>query len=260
MYMYVRELGNGTFGRVLLVYNTRLQRHEAVKCLKQDSPLPAQEEITFHGCLPPHKNVVEFYGVFVDREHLFLSMEYAPQGDLFNAISGKLLLEKTAAFYFRQVLEAVGHCHANGVAHRDVKLENLLLDGDTVKLCDFGYACPIDSKVKRVVGTPVYLAPEVILKDPEASLEKADVWACGVVLYCMLVGKYPFAGESDYLQVCKNIVSLNFSVPTNLTPEARCILQRMLEPDYKKRPSVADLKDHPWLDGWIGSPDSPVSS
>lgn len=257
--MFVRELGHGTFGRVLLVYNRRMQRHEAVKCLKRGGVLPVQDEIAFHGCLPHHKNVVDFYGVFVDKDHVFLSMEYAPQGDLLGAISGKFLAEATAAFYFRQVLEAVGHCHANGIAHRDVKLENLLLDGDTVKLCDFGYACPLDSKLQRVVGTPVYLAPEVITKEPDASLEKADVWACGVLLYCMLVGQYPFAGEGDYLKVCKNIVALNFSIPSGLSSGARSILQRMLESDYKKRPTVAELREHPWLAGWAGASESPVS-
>ena len=247
MYTYVKELGKGTFGRVLLVHNYVHQRYEAVKCIKLAGPLPPQEEIIYHGDLPPHTNIVDFYNVFVDNDHVFMSMQYAPDGDMFTMLSGKVFSEKTACFYFNQLLDAVLHCHSNGIAHRDIKLENMLLDGGTVKLCDFGYSCPIDAKGVPVVGTPQYLAREIILKEPSADLAKADVWACGVVLYTMLVGGYPFGGGNDLREVCKSIISLDFKVPALLTPLAKDIIQKILSPDHLKRPSVFDLKNHPWV-------------
>jgi serine/threonine protein kinase len=103
----------------------------------------------------------------------------------------------------------------------------------------------------------VYLAPEVILRDKTANLANADVWACGVVLYIMLVGKYPFVGGTDYIQVCKNIVTLNFDIPHTLTPSAKDLLQKMFEKDHNKRQSIEELKNHPWVIGLDYSPDSP---
>lgn len=247
MYLYVKELGKGTFGRVLLVYNCVHNRYEAVKCVKIDGPLPAQEEIMYHGSLPPHPNVVDFYNVFVDHNYVFMSIQYAPEGDMFTALSGKVFSEKTACYYFNQLLDAVSHCHKNGLAHRDIKLENLLLDGETIKLCDFGYSCPVDAKGLPIVGTPQYLAREIIMRDPFADLAKADVWACGVVLYSMLSGGYPFGGGDDLKEICKNIISLNFKVPPFFTPLAKDIISKILTPNYSKRPSAHELKNHPWV-------------
>lgn len=247
MYQFVKELGKGTFGRVVLVYNYILGRYEAVKCVKRTTHVLYQEEIVYHGSLPSHPNIIDFYNVLVDNDYLFISMEYAHNGDMFTAISHGLFSEKSACFYFCQLLDAVEHCHLNGIAHRDIKLENLLLDGNVLKLCDFGYSYPIDKKIMQVVGTPIYLAPEIIMRDPSADLTKADVWACGIVLFIMLTGSYPFEGKKNVIEVYKNIVSLNFKIPPLVSSEAKDIILKILTPDHSKRLGILELKKHPWV-------------
>ncbi|KAF3596981.1 hypothetical protein DY000_02026425 [Brassica cretica] len=121
-----------------------------------------------------------------------------------------------ARFFFQQLISGVNYCHAMQICHRDLKLENTLLDGSPaprLKICDFGYSksSVLHSQPKSTVGTPAYIAPEILLRQ-EYDGKMADVWSCGVTLYVMLVGAYPFedpAEPRDYrktIQV-KNLLS-----------------------------------------------------
>lgn len=166
-----------------------------------------------------HPHVIALHEVFLTQTHLVLVMEYARCGDLFNHVHRhKGLTEKEAHWFFQQIVLALDYCHRMGVCIRDIKLENTLLDGPDrcapnqllVKLCDFGFSkhAELDSAPESLVGTPAYLAPEVISRvgsymtpsgsgPPENKANTydgtaADIWSLGVLLYAMVIGTYPF--------------------------------------------------------------------
>lgn len=130
-----------------------------------------------------HPNIVRFKEVFLTATHLGIVMEYAAGGELFDRIvrAGRFS-EDEARFFFQQLVCGVRCCHAEGVCHRDLKLENTLLDGrpaPRLKICDFGYSksALFDSQPKSTVGTPAYIAPEVLSRK-QYDGEVADVWSC----------------------------------------------------------------------------------
>jgi serine/threonine-protein kinase SRK2 len=148
-------------------------------------------------------------------------MEYASGGELFDRISAAgRFLEPEARYFFQQVVAGVLHCHRSGVCHRDLKLENTLLDAahpPRVKICDFGYSKSslMHSAPKTAVGTPAYIAPEVLKKEPYQG-GAADVWSLGVTLYVMLVGSYPFEDPRDpgnFLHTIRRIVAAAYVIP-----------------------------------------------
>ena len=165
------------------------------------------------------------FKVFLTSNHLVLAMEYAPGGDLFRYVSSKRSLgEDEARWFFQQLIVAVDYCHRMGVASRDIKLENTLLDTSPrrlIKLADFGFSKDEQQSAPTSrVGTPAYLAPEVIVSKPGTWYDgkKADIWSCGVLLYILVTGTYPFQRVRD--SAMKGPQRLN------------AILNRILSVDY----------------------------
>ncbi|KAL3592297.1 hypothetical protein D5086_010937 [Populus alba] len=142
------------------------------------------------------------------------------------------------------------------ICHRDLKLENTLLDGNTVprvKICDFGYSksAVLHSQPKSTVGTPAYIAPEVLSKK-EYDGKIADVWSCGVTLYVMLVGAYPFEdpdGPKDFRKTIGRILSVHYSIPDYVRVSIECkhLLTRIFVADPEKRITIPEIKKHPWF-------------
>ena len=158
-------------------------------------------EIVNHRSLR-HPNIIRFKEVVLTPTHLAIVMEYAAGGELFERIceAGRFH-EDEARYFFQQLVCGVSYCHAMQICHRDLKLENTLLDGSPaprLKICDFGYSksSVLHSRPKSTVGTPAYIAPEVLSRR-EYDGKHADVWSCGVTLYVMLVGAYPFEDPKD---------------------------------------------------------------
>ena len=144
-----------------------------------------------------------------------------------------------AKFLFKQVAKGLAYCHRNRVLHRDIKLENLLLDDEgTVKICDFGVSQLLSKStdlVKDQCGTPAYMAPEVFLCDQKYSGQKADVWSLGVCLFAMLCGMVPFKGRS-ITDLKDAIVNQTLKYPKEskkkLSREARHLIKIMLRKDF----------------------------
>ncbi|MBA0549605.1 hypothetical protein Golob_020626 [Gossypium lobatum] len=142
------------------------------------------------------------------------------------------------------------------VCHRDLKLENTLLDGSPaprLKICDFGYSKSslLHSQPKSTVGTPAYIAPEVLLKK-EYDGKVADVWSCGVTIYVMLVGAYPFEDPEDprnFHKTIHRIIHVQYSIPdyVHISPECRHLISRIFVADPAERISIPEIKNHEWF-------------
>eukprot|EP01051_Picozoa_sp_SAG22_P013007 SAG22_NODE_1410_length_4481_cov_10.703788_4_plen_455_part_00 len=213
-----------------------------------------------------HPNVIQLLEVIYDGELVYIIMELAAGGELFAKLSDEGRFgEPTANRYFGQLCSGVAYMHARGVCHRDLKLENLLLDGSgaTLKLTDFGFAKNYtDSAPKTCIGTAVYVAPEVLRLEPYDG-PKVDAWAAGVILYTMLVGGYPFNFGSTqgvsrkgdtalYKKLMAGWAGTGGIPPTiKASQVVRDLLGKLLEPDPEKRWTVAQaLAAHPWLKAW----------
>ncbi|KAJ4891029.1 Serine/threonine-protein kinase SRK2I [Raphanus sativus] len=161
-----------------------------------------------------------------------------------------------ARFFFQQLISGVSYCHAMQICHRDLKLENTLLDGSPaprLKICDFGYSksSVLHSQPKSTVGTPAYIAPEVLLRQ-EYDGKIADVWSCGVTLYVMLVGAYPFEDPDeprDYRKTIQRILSVKYAIPEDvrISPECCHLISRIFVADPATRISIPEIKNHAWF-------------
>uniref|UniRef100_A0A8D1YLE1 calcium/calmodulin-dependent protein kinase n=1 Tax=Sus scrofa TaxID=9823 RepID=A0A8D1YLE1_PIG len=177
-------------------------------------------------------------------------------GELFeDIVAREYYSEADASHCIQQILEAVLHCHQMGVVHRDLKPENLLLasklKGAAVKLADFGLAIEVEGEQQAwfgFAGTPGYLSPEVLRKDPYG--KPVDLWACGVILYILLVGYPPFWDEDQH-RLYQQIKAGAYDFPSpewdTVTPEAKDLINKMLTINPSKRITAAEALKHPWI-------------
>ena len=168
--------------------------------------------------------------------------------------------EKTARYYFWQIMRGVLYCHCHNLCHRDLKLENLLLDasGDKIKITDFGFAKNMESGCRTILGTAVYVAPEVL--DGEAyDGALADVWSCGVILYTLICGRYPFQEAAGTGGVGgtpqQNVRLMNVLQKQKYKMTVPCsdslidLMDGLMEPDPEKRLTTEQVVMHPWVVG-----------
>ncbi|KAI5654881.1 hypothetical protein M9H77_32068 [Catharanthus roseus] len=257
-YEIVKDIGSGNFGVAKLVRDRWSNELFAVKFIERGQKIDehVQREIMNHRSLK-HPNIIRFKEVLLTPTHLAIVMEYAAGGELFERIcnSGRFN-EHEARFFFQQLISGVSYCHSMEICHRDLKLENTLLDGSAaprVKICDFGYSksSVFHSQPKSTVGTPAYIAPEVLSKK-EYDGKLADVWSCGVTLYVMLVGAYPFEDPTDpknFKKTIGRILSAQYSFPdyVRVSVECRHLLSRIFVAIPEKRISIPEIRRHPWF-------------
>uniref|UniRef100_A0A674N156 calcium/calmodulin-dependent protein kinase n=1 Tax=Takifugu rubripes TaxID=31033 RepID=A0A674N156_TAKRU len=177
-------------------------------------------------------------------------------GELFeDIVAREYYSEADASHCIQQILESVHHCHVNGIVHRDLKPENLLLasklKGAAVKLADFGLAIEVQGDQQAwfgFAGTPGYLSPEVLRKDPYG--KPVDMWACGVILYILLVGYPPFWDEDQH-RLYQQIKAGAYDFPSpewdTVTPEAKDLINKMLTINPSKRITASEALKHPWI-------------
>uniref|UniRef100_A0A672F9Q9 calcium/calmodulin-dependent protein kinase n=1 Tax=Salarias fasciatus TaxID=181472 RepID=A0A672F9Q9_SALFA len=182
--------------------------------------------------------------------------ELVTGGELFeDIVAREYYSEADASHCIQQILESVNHCHINGIVHRDLKPENLLLasklKGAAVKLADFGLAIEVQGDQQAwfgFAGTPGYLSPEVLRKDPYG--KPVDMWACGVILYILLVGYPPFWDEDQH-RLYQQIKAGAYDFPSpewdTVTPEAKDLINKMLTINPAKRVTATDALKHPWI-------------
>ncbi|KAM0032194.1 putative protein kinase CAMK-OST1L family [Helianthus debilis subsp. tardiflorus] len=257
-YDLVKDIGSGNFGVARLMRDKQTKELVAVKYIERGEKIDenVQREIINHRSLR-HPNIVRFRELILTPTHLAIVMEYASGGELFDRIcNAGRFNEDEARFFFQQLISGVSYCHSMQVCHRDLKLENTLLDGSPaprLKICDFGYSksSVLHSQPKSTVGTPAYIAPEVLLRQ-EYDGKIADVWSCGVTLYVMLVGGYPFEDPNepkDFRKTIHRILHVQYSIPENIqiSPECRHLISRIFVGDPAQRITMAEIKQHEWF-------------
>uniref|UniRef100_A0A1J3DJQ9 non-specific serine/threonine protein kinase n=1 Tax=Noccaea caerulescens TaxID=107243 RepID=A0A1J3DJQ9_NOCCA len=257
-YEIVKDIGSGNFGVAKLVRDNSSKELFAVKFIERGQKIDehVQREIMNHRSLN-HPNIIRFKEVLLTATHLAIVMEYAAGGELFDRIcSAGRFSEDEARFFFQQLISGVSYCHSLQICHRDLKLENTLLDGSAaprVKICDFGYSKSgvLHSQPKTTVGTPAYIAPEVLSKK-EYDGKIADVWSCGVTLYVMLVGAYPFEDPSDpkdFRKTIGRILRSQYSIPdyVRVSDECKHLLSRIFVANPEKRITMEEIKNHSWF-------------
>ena len=209
-YLYGRRIGQGAFGKVNLGLNVLTGRVVAIKSFKK-TPIEKfrhrMKKIQYETELMQrfnHKNITKILEVFNDEEYMLIIMEYINGGNLFSFVKKRRKLsEKMARFLFRQIILGIQHIHSKNVVHRDIKLENILIDfNNNVKICDFGIGRVLKSTDELLYdkcGTPMYMAPEIILANEGNGYRgfPVDIWSSGITLYIMLSGKLPFNLDED---------------------------------------------------------------
>jgi serine/threonine protein kinase len=226
-YKLIKRIGHGAFAKVDLAVHESLNVHVAVKIIP-DSKLaksPCVEkglfEIEVYRNLR-HRNIVELFEVIRTEMNLCLVMEFAPNGDFYSILNRKgKLSENEARQYFRQIISALVYCHAQGFAHRDLKLENVFVgEFNEVKIGDFGLAGTLrtGNHMSTSCGSLRYASPEVLKGDPYSG-ELADVWSCGVMLFTFLAGYHPF-DDNAYMSLLQKIKYSHYELPDNLSADA----------------------------------------
>lgn len=252
-----KVLGKGAFGKVSLALHKLSKKLVALKLLNKEflknetSKEKVMQEVRILKRFR-HPNVVKLYETFESNKHIVVVMELCAGGDLLNYVRKRRRLKESYAKYiFKQIIEGIAHIHTKGVLHRDIKLDNILLDGKgIIKIGDFGVSriiTNINDKMTEQCGTPAYIAPE-ILRDQGYYGFSCDLWSAGVVLYAMLYGTVPFKAN-NMNDLHKLIMKAKYTLKDDITEEARDLLKNLLERDPRKRFAVTDIMAHTWMQG-----------
>ncbi|XP_041430224.1 calcium/calmodulin-dependent protein kinase type II delta chain isoform X16 [Xenopus laevis] len=259
-YQLFEELGKGAFSVVRRCIKINIGQEYAAKIIntkklsaRDHQKLEREAKICR---LLKHPNIVRLHDSISEEGFHYLVFDLVTGGELFeDIVAREYYSEADASHCIQQILEAVLHCHQMGVVHRDLKPENLLLasklKGAAVKLADFGLAIEVQGDQQAwfgFAGTPGYLSPEVLRKDPYG--KPVDMWACGVILYILLVGYPPFWDEDQH-RLYQQIKAGAYDFPSpewdTVTPEAKDLINKMLTINPAKRINATEALRHPWI-------------
>lgn len=248
MYTLGRVLDHGEFGMVRLATHIETGNFVAIKTVKLSDDL-TMEEVRLQQMVD-NEGVVKIFDVVKDDCCAHIVMEYMAKGSLFDLlVSGVRLTEAQARTYFLQVIAAVKACHAANIAHRDLKLENVMLDGHgNAKLGDFGLAAKMvpGHLLSGCCGSPNYAAPELWTKGARYHGQPSDVWSCGVLFYALLTGSMAYDAD-DIASLVRNVISADYKVPSRTSPEANDLLAKMFILDPARRITIDEICQHPWI-------------
>ncbi|KAH8338336.1 hypothetical protein KR059_000171 [Drosophila kikkawai] len=249
----IKKLGQGTYGKVQLGINKETGQEVAIKTIKkckieaEADLVRIRREVQIMSSVH-HPNIIHIYEVFENREKMVLVMEFAAGGELYDYLSErKVLGEEEARRIFRQVATAVYYCHKHKICHRDLKLENILLDEKgNAKIADFGLSNVFDDQ--RLLGTfcgsPLYASPEIVEGTPYQGPE-VDCWSLGVLLYTLVYGSMPFDG-SNFKRLVKQISQGDYYEPRKPS-RASTLIRDMLTVCPKKRATIEQICSHWWV-------------
>ena len=252
-----RKLGSGQFGHVYLaklkstqficaikVINKRRLLKETVKCINQ-----VRREIEIQSHLH-HPNILSIYNFFWDKKNIYLVIEYAPGGELYRILhkqKKERFSEPKAAFYIRQVCDAIEYIHKLHIIHRDIKPENILLSNEVIKLADFGWSIHQRSnKIRKTFcGTAEYMPPEVINDQPH--IPSSDLWCLGILIYELCAGEPPFTANNHQEIIHKIKIFKMKPYPDYFSYEVKDLIGKLMKISPKDRITIQEVKNHPWI-------------
>ena len=257
-YTFTKVIGHGQFGTVREAFrrSDADKKTFAIKSISkknlQNNSKSLKREFKIMRIVN-HVNIVRLYEAYEDQLFLHLVMENCTGGNIFERISQNgPFSEENASNLMKQLLETVEYLHSNNIAHRDLKPENLMyesVDSELVKICDFGTSIisSENNQLYSLVGTPYYLAPEVVDRRYSKS---CDVWSLGIILYFVLIGLHPFRGRTTktvFTKALQGYSSIDTTEFSHLSDQVKDLLKKMLCPNDRRRITSKQALDHPWF-------------
>ncbi|CAD8153913.1 unnamed protein product [Paramecium octaurelia] len=261
IYVLGKVLGVGSFGKVIAAkMRSNPMKQYAIKIIEKKK-VKGREDILANEIFIlqklDHPNIIKFHEVYQNRMNFYICMDYCKGGELVEWIPKryKNFHERNIQEIMKKIISAVAYIHGQGIVHRDIKAENIMIankkDDAEPKLIDFGLANKFDtSKLRRLksfVGTPMYMAPEVIQGKYD---EKCDIWSLGVLLFTLLSGHMPFHGETKeelYDNIQRANITFIYNAWKNVSDNAKDLVRRMLQKNPNLRPSAINLLKHEWF-------------
>lgn len=260
-YIIGKQIGQGAYAIVRIGLHKTLNKKVALKIYKKyklEDPnrrKSVKREIKLMERMK-HDHIICLHEIIDTNKYVILVMDYVEGGSLHGYLKSKpnrRLEEQDAKRIIRQITEGLRYCHSRCITHRDIKLENLLLDAHkNIKIIDFGFSTciPNDKKIKIFCGTPSYMAPEIVRKT-EYCGPPADIWAVGVLLFTMLCGQFPYRGATDeelYSKICRADYHIPPDVLEYLSSDAKDLIAKLFSISADDRPTAKEILRHPWLE------------
>uniref|UniRef100_A0A673CS43 non-specific serine/threonine protein kinase n=1 Tax=Sphaeramia orbicularis TaxID=375764 RepID=A0A673CS43_9TELE len=244
-YRLLKTIGKGNFAKVKLARHV-LTGKEVAPCVARFSQLFREVRIMK---MLNHPNIVKLFEVIETEKTLYLVMEYASGGEVFDyLVAHGRMKEKEARAKFRQIVSAVQYCHQKCIVHRDLKAENLLLDADmNIKIADFGFSneFTLGNKLDTFCGSPPYAAPE-LFQGKKYDGPEVDVWSLGVILYTLVSGSLPFDGQ-NLKELRERVLRGKYRIPFYMSTDCENLLKKFLILNPSKRGSLEQIMRDRWM-------------
>ncbi|XP_023208785.1 MAP/microtubule affinity-regulating kinase 3-like isoform X15 [Xiphophorus maculatus] len=261
-YRLLKTIGKGNFAKVKLARHILTGREVAIKIIDKTQLNPNSLQKLFREVrimkILNHPNIVKLFEVIETERTLYLVMEYASGGEVFDyLVAHGRMKEKEARAKFRQIVSAVQYCHQKHIVHRDLKAENLLLDADmNIKIADFGFSneFTLGNKLDTFCGSPPYAAPE-LFQGKKYDGPEVDVWSLGVILYTLVSGSLPFDGQ-NLKELRERVLRGKYRIPFYMSTDCENLLKRFLVLNPAKRGTLEvreDTENQIMKDRWINS-------
>ncbi|XP_037833932.1 MAP/microtubule affinity-regulating kinase 3a isoform X19 [Kryptolebias marmoratus] len=252
-YRPLKTIGKGNFAKVKLARHILTGREVAIKIIDKTQLNPNSLQKLFREVrimkILNHPNIVKLFEVIETERTLYLVMEYASGGEVFDyLVAHGRMKEKEARAKFRQIVSAVQYCHQKHIVHRDLKAENLLLDADmNIKIADFGFSneFTLGNKLDTFCGSPPYAAPE-LFQGKKYDGPEVDVWSLGVILYTLVSGSLPFDGQ-NLKELRERVLRGKYRIPFYMSTDCENLLKRFLVLNPAKRGTLEQIMKDRWI-------------
>ncbi|XP_047249115.1 MAP/microtubule affinity-regulating kinase 3a isoform X17 [Girardinichthys multiradiatus] len=252
-YRLLKTIGKGNFAKVKLARHILTGREVAIKIIDKTQLNPNSLQKLFREVrimkILNHPNIVKLFEVIETERTLYLVMEYASGGEVFDyLVAHGRMKEKEARAKFRQIVSAVQYCHQKHIVHRDLKAENLLLDADmNIKIADFGFSneFTLGNKLDTFCGSPPYAAPE-LFQGKKYDGPEVDVWSLGVILYTLVSGSLPFDGQ-NLKELRERVLRGKYRIPFYMSTDCENLLKRFLVLSPAKRGTLEQIMKDRWI-------------
>ncbi|XP_077597258.1 MAP/microtubule affinity-regulating kinase 4 isoform X2 [Stigmatopora nigra] len=260
-YRLLKTIGKGNFAKVKLARHILTGKEVAIKIIDKTQLNPTSLQKLFREVRIMkglnHPNIVQLFEVIETDKTLYLIMEYASGGEVFDyLVSHGRMKEVEARAKFRQIVSAVHYCHTKNIVHRDLKAENLLLDADAnIKIADFGFSneFTLGNKLDTFCGSPPYAAPE-LFQGKKYDGPEVDVWSLGVILYTLVSGSLPFDGQ-NLKELRERVLRGKYRVPFYMSTDCEGILRRFLVLNPAKRCTLDQVMKDKWINSGFDGED-----